>query len=637
MKSVWDAHAIEHMEGDCLDKEFDLKKQLKNLPDAPGVYLMHDKDDTVIYVGKAKVLKNRVRQYFQSSKNHTGKVRAMVSHIAWFEYIITDSELEALVLECNLIKKYKPHYNILLKDDKHFPYLKVTMQEAYPRLIVTRRMENDGARYFGPYTGMTVVKNTLDVIKRIFLIPTCGRKFPDDIGKGRPCLNYQIKKCFAPCRGDIDPEEYRKVFSDICSFLEGKQDDLIEGLTENMNQAAQNLEFEKAASLRDKIASIQAVSQKQKIVSSSMADQDIVAFVCYDDKAFVEIFFVRYGRVIGRQNFRMDAIGELSDSEIMGEFLKQFYSSAVNFPTQLIISHEIEDSEVFAQFLSSRRGRKVEITVPKRGDKVSLIRMVERNARQAVEDYKLNRLKKQLNDGALEKLAGYLGLDAPLHRIESYDISNISGTSNVGAMVVFEDGVSAPNKYRKFRIKTVEGQDDYSSMAEVIYRRFSHAMREREQIEQGQLELEKAKFLPMPDLILLDGGKGHVSAVGKTMAELGVSVPLFGMVKDDHHRFRALTDGVREINLPKNSAAYSLVGNISEQVHKTAIEYHVKLRGKKGISSELANIDGIGTTRRKLLLKKFKSLEAIASAGVDELVDAGLDRRSAANVFDYFH
>ncbi len=616
---------------------FDLAQQLKNLPEAPGVYLMHDAQDRIIYVGKAKVIKNRVRQYFQSAKNHGAKVRAMVSHIAWFEYIITDSELEALVLECTLIKKHKPHYNILLKDDKHFPYIKVSMQDDYPRLTVTRKMTDDGARYFGPYTGMEIVRHMLDIVGRIFLIPTCARRFPADIGKGRPCLNYQINKCFAPCRGNTSREEYREVFAGICSFLEGRHDALIANLTAQMETASKDLAFERAASLRDKIISIRAVTQRQKVVSDSGADQDIVAFACYDGKAFVEIFFVRSGRVTGRQNFCIDDAEGLEDAEIMDGFLKQYYASAVFVPRELVLSCETEDKAVLNQYLSERLGRKVTITVPKRGEKKNIIKMVEKNAWQAVEDYKLKKLKKEADTGALQKLAACLQFGSVPNRIEAYDISNISGTSNVGAMVVFEGGVPAKSEYRKFRINSVAGQDDYASMSEMLCRRFTHAQREQQEIREGKLAPGKAKFTKLPDLVLLDGGKGHVSAARRTLDALGISLPLFGMVKDEKHKFRALVDEESQFTLPKNSAAYTLVGNISEQVHKTAVAYHINLRGRKGISSELANIDGIGDVRRKLLMRRFKSVGAIAAASIQQLVAAGLDKRSAANVYAYFH
>lgn len=616
---------------------FDLKKQLKNLPEQPGVYLMHDKDDNIIYVGKAKVLKNRVRQYFMAQKSHTAKVRAMVSRIAWFEYIVTDSELEALVLECNLIKKYKPHYNILLKDDKHYPYIKVTMNEAYPKLVVTRVMKNDGARYFGPYTGMSVVRATIDVIKRIFLIPTCTRVFPRDIGKGRPCLNYQINKCFAPCRGEVSHEVYRAVFEDICSFLEGKTDSLISMLTQSMNDAAEKLEFERAAQIRDKINALRAMMQKQKIVSDKMANQDIAAFKCYDGHAFIEMFFVRGGRMSGRQSYVIDDVGELSDTQIMSEFLKRFYADAAYIPNEIIAQYGIEERDLFVEWISGRLGRKVIFTVPQRGEKAALVKMVLKNVDLSIDDYKLNRMKRETSFAAAAKLGGYIGMDGTPKRIESYDISNISGMSNVGVMVVFADGTYDASLTRKFQIKSFDGADDYMAMSEVIRRRINRARDEKHKIECGELEKGKAKFLPLPDLVLLDGGKGHVHAIEKVFGETGIQIPLFGMVKDDKHSFRALTDGEREIDLPKNSPAYNLVCTISEKVHETAISYHVKLRGKKGLSSELANIKGIGETRRKKLIKYFKSIDNIARAEIDELIKSGIDRTSAQNVYDYFN
>lgn len=616
---------------------FDLKKHLANLPQQPGVYLMHDMDDKIIYIGKAKVLKNRVRQYFMASKNHSAKVRAMVSHIAWFEYIVTDSELEALVLECNLIKKHKPHYNILLKDDKHYPYIKVTMNDAYPRLFVTRSMKNDGARYFGPYTGMGVVRTTLDVIKRIFLIPTCKREFPRDIGKGRPCLNYQIRKCFAPCTGGLSRGDYRAVFEQICSFLEGRADELTASLEKEMRAASAALEFEKAADLRDKLSALRAAVQKQKIVSDRMINQDIAAFVCCDDRAFVDIFFVRSGRVTGRQSHRLDGVGEMSDAEIMGEFLKRFYSESAFVPDELIVQCDIEERELFVEWLSGRLGRKLQFTVPQRGEKLALVKMAFKNAQISIENYKLEQLKKESQANTLVKIAEYLGLPKAPVRIESYDISNISGTSNVGVMVVFKNGVHNASLHRKFRIRSFEGQDDYMAMSEVIERRLGRAAAEREKIEQGTLDVAKAKFLPLPDLILLDGGKGHVHTIAKVLEKAGADIPLWGMVKDERHRFRALTDGEREVTLPKNSDALRLIGAVSEQVHETAIAYHTKLRGKKGLSSELSGIAGIGEKRRKKLMKYFKSIDGIAQASLDELEAAGLDKKSAKNVYDYFN
>ncbi len=616
---------------------FDIKKQLRNLPDLPGVYLMHDKDDKIIYIGKAKVLKNRVRQYFMSNKNHSAKVLAMVSHIAWFEYIVTDSELEALVLECNLIKKHKPHYNILLKDDKHYPYIKVTTNEPYPRLMVTRSMKNDGARYFGPYTGMSVVRATIDVIKKIFLIPTCKRSFPRDIGKGRPCLNYQINKCFAPCTGDVSQAQYKEVFNNICSFLEGKTDELIDELEKDMNKASDMLEFEKAAEFRDKISALRAIAQKQKIVSDKNSNQDIASFKCYDGKAFFEMFFVRGGRVLGRQSYIIDDIDELDDASIMAEFLKQFYAEASYIPSEIIVSSMPNDYELFINWLSERLGKKVALTAPQRANKAALLRMVEKNVDLSIDDYKLNMLKKEVNKNALEKLGEYVGLEKTPKRIESYDISNISGTSNVGVMIVFKNGVYDAALTRKFQIKSFEGANDYAAMAEVIYRRINRAKDEEDKISRGVLNKKDAKFLPLPDLILLDGGKGHVRAIEKVIKDACVDIALFGMVKDDHHSFRALTDGSDEIELPKNSPAHNLVCAISEKVHETAIGYHIKMRGKKGLLSELSNIKGIGQVRRKKLIKHFKSIDNIASADINELIMAGLDSKSAKNVYDYFN
>ncbi|MBE7026780.1 MAG: excinuclease ABC subunit UvrC [Ruminococcaceae bacterium] len=616
---------------------FDLKKQLKNLPEQPGVYLMHDKDDNIIYIGKAKILKNRVRQYFNSSKSHSPKVRAMVNHIAWFEYIVTDSELEALVLECNLIKKYKPHYNILLKDDKHYPYIKVTMNEEYPKLAITRAMKNDGARYFGPYSGMGPVRQVLDVIKKIFLIPTCKRVFPRDIGKARPCLNCQINKCFAPCTGKVSQTEYREVFNNICSFLEGKTDELVGVLEKNMNDAANVLDFEKAALARDKIAAIKAITQKQKIVSDKMANQDVIAFKCYDGKAFIEVFFIRNGRVLGRKSCVIDDIDELSDTEIMSEFLKQFYTDATYIPNEIICQCETQEADLFVGWLSKRLGKKLVFSVPVRGEKAALVKMVQKNADLSIENYKLNMLKKETNKNTLEKLAEYIHLETAPKRIESYDISNISGTSNVGVMIAFKNGAYDSSLTRKFQIKSFEGSDDYMAMSEVVYRRIIRAKDEENKIQQGVLEKSKAKFLPLPDLILLDGGKGHVNTIKHVLEKEDVSIPLFGMVKDDKHHFRALTDGDIEITLPKNSPVYNLVCAISEKVHETAISYHAKMRGKKGLSSELSNINGIGEVKRKKLMRVFKSIDNIANAGLDELISAGIDKRSAQNVYDYFN
>jgi len=620
-----------------MEHAFDFEKQLKKLPELPGVYLMHDKNDTVIYVGKAKILKNRVRQYFMQSKNHGAKVRAMVSHVAWFEYIITDSELEALVLECNLIKKYKPHYNILLKDDKHYPYIKVTMNKAYPRISITRSMVPDGARYYGPYSGMSVVRQTMELIKKIFLIPTCKRSFPRDIGKGRPCINFQIKKCFAPCRGEVTQAEYKKVFEQICMFLDGKSEEIISALEAQMLAAAENMQFEHAAELRDRIAAIHAVHERQKIISDAQTDRDVADFVSYDDKAFFEMFLIRGGRMTGRQSYRIDGVSDMTDSEIMAEFLKLYYSEASYVPGEIILGCAPEEAEMLELYLSSLRGRRVHLTVPQRGEKKQLVHMLLKNINNAVDDYKISELKRETESGVLEKFAQYASLGKIPRRIESYDISNTGTTGIVGVMVVFENGVVNKAAKRHFRIQSVDGQNDYASMQEVVYRRMQRAQAELQAIEAGTLLKKDAKFLPLPDVMLIDGGKGHVAAVRAVLETFAPQFAVFGMQKDEKHNFSELTDGVQTVNLPNNSAPYRLIGAICEETHNTAIGYHKKVRKQSAFRSELSQIPGVGEVRRKQLLRAFKSLDAVAGASVEELQMAGLDKRSAQNVYDYYH
>ena len=616
--------------------QFDLEQELKNLPSKPGVYIMHGEDDSVIYVGKAKILKNRVRQYFRKNSNHTPKVIAMVAHIAYFEYIITDSEREALALECNLIKKYKPKYNILLKDDKHYPYLKVTMNEDYPRIMMTRRLLKDGAKYYGPYMGKGTIKNTLDIVQRLFKPPTCRRKFPDDIKKGRPCLNYHINKCFAPCTGSVSREEYRAVFSEICRFLEGHHKELVEELTAEMKQASAELKFEKAALLRDKIRSISELEEKQKIINTDkQTDKDVAAFAKNENTAFCEMFFIRGGKVIGRENYRIDNIANSSDSEIMTDFVKQFYENSEFIPEEILTEYEVEDAELIAEWLREKRGRKVVIATPKIGDKLKLVRMVKMNAELALGNYTINRLKEKEKNALLDDMQKSLGLSKRPYRIEAYDISNIQGADNVGAMAVFEYGRPAKRKYRSFKIKTVEGADDYASMREVIYRRFRHGLDEEEAVAAGKLNIRDAKFLPYPDLILLDGGKGHVRAVTELMEMMDIDIPLYGMVKNDRHRTRALTGADGEVEVSPQSPVFKLVTHIQDEVHDTAISYFRKLHGK--IDSELDKIPGIGEKRRTALLTKYGSIEAIRNAEVEELADVeSMDLKAAENVYNYF-
>ena len=618
---------------------FDLQQELKNLPSDPGVYIMHNASDEVIYVGKAKVLKNRVRQYFQKNSSHTPKVRAMVAKIAYFEYIITDSEVEALVLECNLIKKYRPRYNILLKDDKHYPYIKVTLNEPYPKIFMTRTLAKDGAKYFGPYMGTNTIRNMLEIIQKIFLPPMCNRKFPEDIGKGRPCLNYHIKTCFAPCVGNVSKEEYRKVFYDICSFLEGKHKDLLKLLQKEMEQASEQLEFEKAALLRDKIRSISALEEKQKIINAShQIDEDIIAFYTADNFGYFEVFFVRGGKLLGRENYRIDHLQDADETQLMTDFVKQFYADSIYVPQQILLETPVEDQETIEEWLSGRRGRKVQISVPSRGEKRRLVELVKKNAQLAV-DNELVKLKKyEEKNNALQELAKVVGFEKPPRRVESYDISNIAGSENVASMVVFENGKPAKKKYRKFKIKSFEGADDYASMQEVLYRRFRHALEEEEAIRDGKLQEAEAKFLPLPDLLLIDGGKGHLHAVNEILEQMEIEVPAFGMVKDNRHRTRALVGTEGEISISPVSSVFHLITRIQDEVHRTAISYHRQLHRKNSITSELDQIAGIGEKRKKALLNAFGSVEKIRTMTVQQLADAeGVDKRSAQNVYDYFH
>ncbi len=616
---------------------FDFEEELKNLPDDPGVYIMHDKDGKIIYVGKAKVLKNRVRQYFQNSANHTPKVKAMVANAAWFEYIVTDSETEALALECNLIKRHRPKYNILLKDDKHYPYLKVTMNEPYPRILKVRKTERDGAKYYGPYVSGITLKNTLDIIQRIFKPPRCRRKFPDDIKKGRPCLNYHINNCFAPCTGKVTREEYRDVFLEICRFLDGEHKELIKSLEAQMREAAMNLEYEKAASARDKIAAVKEIAENQKIINANhQEDRDAVAVARDENIAFCEIFFIRGGKVLGRESCRVDTGGETDGARIITDFIKQFYEDRDFVPPEILTEYEIEDAEAIEEWLGARIGRRVRIHSPKRGEKAGLIKMVKKNAEIALTNHKIKVMKEREKNTVLESMRTLLKLEDIPARIEAYDISNIQGSDNVGGMAVFENGKPAKRKYRIFKIKTFEDADDYAAMREVIYRRFRHGMEEEEAIERGEMSEKDAKFLPYPDLILLDGGKGHVNTISELMEMLDNDTPLFGMVKNDRHRTRGLVGKDGEIEIGASSPVFKLITHIQDEVHDTAISYHRKLRSK--IESELDEIPQIGEKRRKSLLTEFSSVDKIKEADINALMKAdGMTYAAAENVYNYFH
>ena len=598
----------------------DIQEQLKKLPGEPGVYLMKDENDKIIYVGKAISLKNRVRQYFQSSKNHSSKVKSMVKNIKSFEYIITDSELEALILEYNLIKKYRPKYNVLLRDDKTYPYIKVTINEDYPRVLKVRKVLRDKAKYFGPYTNVEAVNDTLEVIRNIYPIRTCNVDIDRAIKNNmRPCLNLHIKRCVGPCTGNVSKEEYNKMIEEIILFLSGKEEKLIEILKEKMNKCSMEFNFEEAAIYRDKILNLQEMMQKQKIdVSTDDVNQDIIAMAYNDEEACVQSFFIRHGKIVGREHFILEGTKDSTKESILGSFVKQFYMNAEYIPKEIIIESEIEDQVVMEEWLSNIKGQKVSIRVPQKGDKKSLISMVKKNAMEYLEKFSnLNKRKYERSEGALIELAEVLGLEEPPRRIESYDISNIQGVDSIGVMVVFTNGLKDKKEYRRYKIKTVEGPNDYDSMAEILERR-----------------LQKGDFA---DLILLDGGKGQVSAVQKVFDKYGVNIPLWGMYKDDKHRTKGLISATKEFELDKTSNLYRFVASIQEEVHNYAITYHRSLRNKSLTKSSLDDIPGVGEKRKKALLSNFKSIEDIKNASVEELSQVeGLNKSVAENIYNYF-
>ncbi len=616
------------------------RERLSNIPEEPGVYLMKDSAGKIIYVGKAKILKNRVRQYFQSPERHTPKVRAMVSNIADFEYIITDSELEALILECNLIKKHRPYYNILLKDDKHYPYIKVTIAEDFPKIFLSRKMEKDGAKYFGPYTSSAAVREVIDMVSKLYKIPTCQIKLPRDMGKKRACLNAHIGQCIAPCENRISKSEYKKMISNACQFLDGDHDELIEKLEREMYQASDDMEFEKAAVLRDKLDSIIRIDEKQKIISERQADEDAIGFYRQESKTFAEVFFIRRGRLVGRHLAILDKTKDMEEKEIASDFLKQFYHEASYIPKNIYVQYECEDMGLISKWLSRKKGSKVTVSSPKRGEKKKVVEMAYKNARQAAVDYILKRSneKKSISKTIL-KLKDELALTSPPYRIEAYDISNTSGADSVGSMVVFIDGQPLKRYYRRFKIATVEGSDDYKSMAEVIYRRFKNAREEELLIEEGKLSKNEAKFLPKPDCIFLDGGKGHLSVISELLELIDQDVPLFGMVKDDKHRTRALINvNNEEVEVKKSSEAFSLITRIQDEVHRFAIDYHKKLRKKTMTGSVLEEIEGIGPATRKKLLKHFKTMSAIKNAQITDIMQIkGISQKNAENIFNFFN
>lgn len=611
---------------------FDIQEELKKLPGKPGVYIMHGEKDEIIYVGKAISLKNRVRQYFQSSRNKGVKIEQMVTHITRFEYIITDSELEALVLECNLIKEHRPKYNTMLMDDKAYPFIKVTVDEPFPRIMMARQMAKDKAKYFGPYTSVTAVKDTIDLIRKLHHLRSCHRKLPKDIGKERPCLNYHIHQCKAPCQGYISQEEYRKSVDQVLKFLNGDYDAILKELQEKMQQASEQLEFEKAVEYRELLFSVQKIAQKQKITDTDGEDRDILAVAKDMEDAVVQVFFIRGGRLIGRDHFYLKHVEGETKAEILSSFIKQFYAGTPYIPSLLMIQEEVEDLELLEEWLTKKRGHKVHIRIPKKGSKEKLVELARKNAALVLNTDK-ERLKREEGRtiGAVKELEQLLGLTG-LVRMEAYDISNTSGFASVGSMIVYEKGKPKKNDYRKFKIKGVQGADDYASMDEVLTRRFEHGLREQ---EEGK---ELGGFTAFPDLILMDGGKGQVNVAQEVLDRLHINIPVCGMVKDDHHRTRGLYYQNEEIPIDRHSEAFRLITRIQDEAHRFAITFHRQLRGQSQVHSILDDIPEIGPARRKTLMKHFDNIEAIKSASVDELKDLpSMNEKSAQNVYDFFH
>ena len=617
---------------------FNIEEELKKLPSQPGVYLMHNAKDEIIYVGKAVNLKNRVRQYFQSSRNKTAKIERMVSHIARFEYIVTDSELEALVLECNLIKEHRPRYNTMLKDDKTYPYIKVTVQEEFPRVLFSRDMKKDKSRYFGPYTSAGAVKDTIELIHKLYRIRTCRRSLPRDIGKERPCLNYHIHQCSAPCQGYISKEEYWENVNEALDFLGGKYDLILNRLQEKMMAASDAMDFEKAIEYRDLLESVKKVAQKQKITASEEEDRDIIAMSRDMEDVVVQVFFVREGKLIGREQFHLRAALEEDKSQILTSFVKQFYAGTPFVPRELWTQAPLNDEEVIGQWLSAKKGQKVRLTVPKKGDKERLIELAERNAALVLtQDRERIKRDEMRTTGAVKELEELLGLSG-ISRMEAFDISNISGFDSVGSMVVYEQGRPKRNDYRKFRIKWVKGPDDYASMKEVLLRRFSHGMEEAKLMKEKGVDKELGSFTRFPDLIMMDGGRGQVNIALEVLKELDLHIPVCGMVKDDNHRTRGLYYQNKEIPIDRRSEGFKLITRIQDEAHRFAIEYHRSLRSKGQVRSVLDDIEGIGDTRRKALLKRFKSVEGIREAQVEELQSVpGMNRKAAESVYEFFH
>lgn len=615
---------------------FDFEEELKKLPEKPGVYIMHDANDAIIYVGKAVKLRNRVRQYFRPSHNEGIKKDQMVKQIARFEYIITDSELEALILECNLIKEHRPKYNTMLRDDKTYPYIKVTLGEEFPRVLFCRQIKKDKSKYFGPYTSATAVKDTIDLLHKLYQIRTCNRKLPKDIGKERPCLNYHIHQCQAPCQGYITKEEYAQNIEHVLEFLNGNYQGILKELEEKMQKASQEMEFEKAIEYRELLNSVRAVAQKQKITNTDGEDKDIIAMAKDDRDAVVQVFFIRGGKLIGRDHFYLRIGNEETESAILTTFLKQFYAGTPYIPKELMLQSQVEEPEVIAEWLSKRKGQKVYIRIPQKGSKERLVELAKKNAELVLSQDK-ERMKREEGRtiGAMKEIAALLGMEE-IKRVEAFDISNTSGFESVGSMIVYEKGKPKRSDYRKFKLRTVQGPDDYASMYEVLTRRFRHGLQEQQELEDGSQEL--GSFNRFPDLLMMDGGKGQVNIALAVLEELHLDIPVCGMVKDDNHRTRGLYYQNEEIPMDKNSEGFRLITRIQDEAHRFAIEYHRSLRSKSQVHSVLDDIPEIGAARRKALMRNFDSIDDIRNAKIEELEAVeSMNRRSAEAVYKFFH
>ena len=617
---------------------FDIQEELKKLPQKPGVYIMHDAKDAIIYIGKAVSLRNRVRQYFRPSHNEGLKKEQMVRQIDRFEYIITDSELEALILECNLIKEHRPKYNTMLRDDKSYPYIRVTLGEDFPRVLFSHQMKKDKSRYFGPYTSGSAVKETIELLRKLYALRTCRRSLPKDIGKERPCLNYHIHQCMAPCQGFISKEDYRQRIDQAIGFLNGNYQPILKELEQKMQEASEAMNFEKAIEYRDLVRAVQQIAQKQKITHEDMEDKDIIAMASDGEDAVVQVFFVRDGKLIGRDHFHVTVGSEDGSAQVLATFLKQFYAGTPFIPREVMIQEEIEEADVIAEWLSQKRGQKAYLRVPKKGAKEKLVELARQNAAMVLSQDK-EKIKREEGRtiGALKEISKLLGL-TDIRRVEAYDISNTSGFESVGSMVVYEKGKPQRSDYRKFKLRTVTGPDDYASMYEVLTRRFSHGIKERQELRERDMENDYGSFTKFPDLIMMDGGKGQVNVALKALEELGLDIPVCGMVKDDNHRTRGLYYHNREIPIDRHSEGFQLITRVQDEAHRFAIEYHRSLRSKEQVHSVLDDIPGIGAARRKALMRNFQSLEEIRQADVEALAGIPtMNERAAKAVYEYFH